>query len=161
MWAAAAVIYPGLSPKQLYRRLRFLARAAARWSTVHHVLKHGTALQKNSLEARPQAIGLIEWPYIHSEWAVDKRLAAFKQHCTFGFWKGSLFLPKEKDAGENAMGQFGRIASVDDLPPKKVLLSYIKRAAKLNEEGVKAPKAPKINFGQINLAFCGIHKEHP
>ena len=36
-------------------------------------------------------------------------MAAFKAHCTFGFWKGSLVLPPDKISDEEAMGQFGRI----------------------------------------------------
>jgi uncharacterized protein YdeI (YjbR/CyaY-like superfamily) len=41
------------------------------------------------------------------------------------------------------MGQFGRLTSVEDLPPKKELVAYIKKAAKLNEEGVKVEKKKK------------------
>ena len=49
---------------------------------------------------------------------------------------------------EKAMGQFGRITKLSDLPSKKVLTGYIKKAMKLNEAGVKSPtrskpKAPK------------------
>lgn len=69
--------------------------------------------------------------------------ASFKQHCAFGFWKGELLLAAEDDKGKEAMGQFGRITSVKDLPSKKVLTAYIRKAMKLNEEGVKIarPKA--------------------
>jgi uncharacterized protein YdeI (YjbR/CyaY-like superfamily) len=41
------------------------------------------------------------------------------------------------------MGQFGRIASLADLPPDEQLLGYVRVAAKLNETGVKAKPAPK------------------
>ena len=92
----------------------------------------------------PDVVETMKWSFPHFEpHGVMCGMAAFKQHCTLGFWKGSLFLPKQKEAGENAMGQFGRITSVDDLPPKKVLLGYIKQAVKLNEEGINAPKATK------------------
>jgi uncharacterized protein YdeI (YjbR/CyaY-like superfamily) len=64
-------------------------------------------------------------------------MAAFKEHCTFGFWKGALVV--EDAAQDSGMGQFGRITSIKDLPNKKVLTAYIKKAMKLNEEGVKAP----------------------
>lgn len=69
--------------------------------------------------------------------------AAFKQHCSFGFWKAELLLAAQDDKGKEAMGQFGRITSLKDLPPKKVLAAYVKKAAQLNEEGVKVarPKA--------------------
>lgn len=92
----------------------------------------------------PEVVETMKWSFPHFEHhGVLCSMAAFKQHCAFGFWKGKLFLPKEHDGGENAMGQFGRISSIGDLPAKKVLLGYIKQAVKLNEEGIKAPKAPK------------------
>lgn len=72
-------------------------------------------------------------------------MAAFKSHCAFGFWKASLILENERN--KEAMGHFGRITSLDDLPPRKVLIGYIKKAMELNEKGIKAPtrtkRAPK------------------
>jgi len=70
-------------------------------------------------------------------------MAAFKQHATFGFWKGRLIVPGDGADNESAMGQFGRITKLSDLPPKKVLAGYIKQAMKLNEEGVKDPARAK------------------
>jgi|SRR5579864_299448 len=70
-------------------------------------------------------------------------MASFKEHCAFGFWKGSLILNDAKADDEKAMGQFGRITKLSELPSKKVLTSYIKRAMKLNDEGVKAPSRTK------------------
>src|SRR6185312_16204091 len=43
---------------------------------------------------------------------------------------------------EGSMGQFGRITTLSDLPNRKTLLGYIKKAIELNEAGVKKP-APK------------------
>src|SRR5690349_21066020 len=65
-------------------------------------------------------------------------MAAFTQHCTFGFWKGSLVLGRGKDG--DAMGQFGRISSLKDLPPARVIAGYVKKAAELNDDGVKVPR---------------------
>jgi uncharacterized protein YdeI (YjbR/CyaY-like superfamily) len=73
-------------------------------------------------------------------------MAAFKAHCTFGFWKGSLLAKVHKDfanGNDQAHGQFGRLTSLVDLPAEKKLLRYIKDAAMLNEEGVKLPAKPK------------------
>jgi uncharacterized protein YdeI (YjbR/CyaY-like superfamily) len=70
-------------------------------------------------------------------------IAAFKQHCTFGFWKGSLIVDKDGNRADEAMGQFGRITKMSDLPPKKVLVGYIKEAKRLNDEGVKVPARAK------------------
>ncbi|GMU36236.1 MAG: YdeI/OmpD-associated family protein [Phycisphaerae bacterium] len=69
-------------------------------------------------------------------------MAAFKRHCTFGFWKHALVLGDEAAAGE-AMGQFGRITKLSDLPSRRVLLSYVRKAAKLNDDGVKIPRPPR------------------
>jgi uncharacterized protein YdeI (YjbR/CyaY-like superfamily) len=74
-------------------------------------------------------------------------MAAFKEHCSLGFWKGELIVPKRDGEAERGMGEFGKISKLSDLPSKKVLTGYIKEAMRLNDEGVKAParakKAPK------------------
>ena len=66
-------------------------------------------------------------------------MAAFKAHAAFGFWKHELIVADDAKAGE-AMGSFGKLASLDDLPADRELLRLVKLAAKLNEEGVKAPR---------------------
>src|SRR5205814_9652001 len=69
-------------------------------------------------------------------------MAAFKEHCTFGFWKSGLMksLAGSKKS-EQAKGQYGRITSVAELPSDKIIVEQVKEAARLNAEGVKAPKA--------------------
>jgi uncharacterized protein YdeI (YjbR/CyaY-like superfamily) len=66
--------------------------------------------------------------------------AAFKQHCTFGFWKAALILGPDGKSAEKAMGQFGRITSVAELPSRRILTGYIKQAMVLNETGAKVSK---------------------
>src|SRR5215471_21392921 len=44
-------------------------------------------------------------------------MAAFKQHATFGFWKHELVVGE--GAEEGAMGQFGRMTTLKDLPSDK------------------------------------------
>jgi uncharacterized protein YdeI (YjbR/CyaY-like superfamily) len=70
-------------------------------------------------------------------------MASFKQHCAFNFWKGSLIVDAKANGAGDAMGQFGRITRVADLPPKKVLAGYIKKAMELNASGVKSPARSK------------------
>jgi uncharacterized protein YdeI (YjbR/CyaY-like superfamily) len=70
-------------------------------------------------------------------------MAAFKQHCAFGFWKGSLVVGDGGSEASEAMGQFGRLTSVADLPPDDVLAGYVREAMRLNEEGVKPPARAK------------------
>lgn len=69
--------------------------------------------------------------------------AAFKKHCTFGFWRGSLIVGTDAAKTKEAMGQFGCLATVQDLPAKRVLLGYVKEAMRLNEQGIKAPPKRK------------------
>jgi len=69
-------------------------------------------------------------------------IAAFKQHCAFGFWGGRGLVGNE-DKRDDAMGQFGRIASLNDLPSKKVLVGYVKQAMKLADERAIAPAKPR------------------
>ena len=63
-------------------------------------------------------------------------MAAFKQHAVFGFWKHKLVVGADRRA-ETAMGSFGCIKSMADLPPRKTLVALVKKAKKLNDEGVK------------------------
>ncbi len=63
-------------------------------------------------------------------------MAAFKQHCAFGFWKGKLIVDAKENKSVDAMGQFGCITSMKDLPPRKKLLGYVKKAVELNDAGV-------------------------
>jgi len=69
-------------------------------------------------------------------------MSSFKAHCAFGFWKASLLEAGGTKADE-AMGQFGRITSVDDLPGSKQLAALVRQAAALNDQGVKVPRRKK------------------
>ena len=93
--------------------------------------------------ACPGVVEEMKWSMPHFTYkGMLAGMAAFKSHCTFGFWKGRLILGKD-EINREAMGHFGNIRSLDDLPPKRTLAGYVKKAAKLNEEGVKVPRAPK------------------
>ena len=45
-------------------------------------------------------------------------------------------------AKKTAMGSFGRITSLDDLPGDKVMIELLRQAVELNEKGVKVAKKP-------------------
>jgi uncharacterized protein YdeI (YjbR/CyaY-like superfamily) len=66
-------------------------------------------------------------------------MAAFKQHCTFGFWHKVM----NQDKSTEAMGQFGRMTSVADLPSETAFAEMVKRAMKLEDDGVKPPRSVK------------------
>ncbi|MES2759456.1 MAG: YdeI/OmpD-associated family protein [Pseudomonadota bacterium] len=93
--------------------------------------------------ACPQVQETMKWSRPHFEYnGLLCGMAAFKAHCGFGFWKGSLMFPGAGE-GEAAAGNFGRITSVKDLPSKKVLAGYVKQAMQLNDEGAKTPARVK------------------
>ena len=94
-------------------------------------------------EACPEVEETIKWGMPHFDYkGIMCAMAGFKHHCTFGFWKGSLVLGADrKDV--DGMGQFGRLEKVSDLPPKKGLIGYIRKAKQLNDEGVRAPHLAK------------------
>jgi hypothetical protein len=90
----------------------------------------------------PDVVEEMKWSFPNFVYkGVMCSMAAFTQHATLGFWKGSLVLGRGKSAG--AMGQFGRLTKVSDLPSKTVLAGYIRKAAALNEQGVKVVRAPR------------------
>jgi uncharacterized protein YdeI (YjbR/CyaY-like superfamily) len=91
----------------------------------------------------PEVEETMKWSFPHFGYkGMLCAMASFKEHCSFGFWKGSLVVETVVEAAEGA-GQFGRIIQLADLPSKKVLTGYIKKAMKLNEDGVKRPAPPK------------------
>jgi uncharacterized protein YdeI (YjbR/CyaY-like superfamily) len=99
--------------------------------------------------ACPDVEETMKWSFPHFQYkGMLCSMAAFKEHCALGFWKGSLILGEAGGGSDGAMGQFGRITKLGDLPSKKILVGYIKKAMELNEAGVKSPtrskpKAPK------------------
>jgi len=86
----------------------------------------------------------LKWSRPHFDYkGVMCGMAAFKQHCVFGFWKEPLIFDSSKIAEKTAMGSFGCIKSVADLPSEKTLVGYVKKAAALNDAGIKAPERTK------------------
>ena len=93
-------------------------------------------------QAHPDIEETIKWGMPNFEYkGLLFNMAAFKQHCSFGFWKQKLIpgLDIEKDG----MGSLGKIRSLEDLPPDEVLLMFMKEAVILNEKGIKTEKTSK------------------
>ncbi len=93
--------------------------------------------------ACPDVEETMKWSFPHFMYkGMIVGMASFKAHCALAFWKGSLIVDKH---GQNtkAMGQFGRITSVKDLPAKKAIVGFVKQAMNLNDEGVPSPARSK------------------
>lgn len=82
----------------------------------------------------PEVVEEIKWGAPHFNYrGMFCGMATFKEHCVFGFWNRALKI--ERDPG--AAGQFGRIASVGDLPPNGVIVGYVREAKRLADDGVR------------------------
>jgi uncharacterized protein YdeI (YjbR/CyaY-like superfamily) len=81
-------------------------------------------------------------------------MAAFKQHCAFGFWHKAVRDVVSSSKKTDGMGQLGKITSLDDLPRDSTLKRHIRQAMKLNEAGVKSPR-PKPKAQQPLM----VHKD--
>jgi len=117
------------------------------------ILRHLRALVH---EACPQAEETLKWGLPHfTHRGLMCYMAGFKAHCSFGFWKRALiFGAASNPAGtkEKAMGHFGKITRLADLPADEVLAGYVKKAAALNEAGIKAPGRGKPAGDRVLVA---------
>lgn len=66
--------------------------------------------------------------------------AAFKKHVAFVLWKHKLLAKGDPRTGA-LLERLGKLASLDELPPAGALAGCIKKAAKLNRDGIKSPRA--------------------
>ncbi len=66
-------------------------------------------------------------------------MAAFKAHATLGFWQ------RDGAAGnDEAMGQYGRLCTLKDLPGKREFASQLRQSMQRIDSGTKAPRrAPR------------------
>ena len=117
------------------------------------VLKHFRELMHKTC---PDLEEKWKWSFPHFDYHGGPlaHMAAFKQHCAIGFWKASLMKNNEKllqaAKSESAMGHFGKITSLKDLPKDPVLIKYIHEGMKLNEMGVKVP-AKKVKAAEVEV----------
>lgn len=130
----------------------YLAKAAP---FARPILEHLRALLHATC---PDLVEEIKWGMPHFAYkGMFAGMAAFKQHCTFGFWKHDLIVGQNAKY-RDAMGSFGCLRALTDLPSDKTLTGYIRLAMRLNEEGVKVerkkhPKAPVVVPKELRAAL--------
>ena len=81
--------------------------------------------------AAPQAEETIKWgaPGFTIDGKILLIMAAFKAHAALNFWRGQEL--RGGEASDDAMGQFGKLTDLADLPPDAELDALIRQAAKL------------------------------
>lgn len=108
-------------------------------------------------EGAPGVEEAIKWsrPFFLYNGVILGNLSAFKEHCAFGLWGSEIAKEVQADgvASSDAMGTFGRITSLKDLPPKKQLLGYIRSAAKMIASGerTKSWTRPKVAKAPVEV----------
>jgi uncharacterized protein YdeI (YjbR/CyaY-like superfamily) len=122
---------------------RIDAYIAAQADFARPILEH---IRRLVHEAAPEAEETIKWgmPHFTVGGRIMAGMAGFKAHATLGLWQAKEVLG-ETGTEREAMGQFGRITSVADLPGEDELKALVRRAADAAAAGPKTrPKsAPK------------------
>lgn len=81
--------------------------------------------------AAPEAEETVKWgaPGFTVEGKILLIMAAFKAHAALNFWRGQEL--RGGEASDEAMGQFGKLTALADLPPDAELDALIRQAAGL------------------------------
>jgi uncharacterized protein YdeI (YjbR/CyaY-like superfamily) len=93
-------------------------------------------------EAVPAVEETIKWgaPAFTLNGKIVLIMASFKAHAALNFWRGQEL--RGNSANADAMGQFGKLKSLDDLPPDAELDRLISEAAEL-ARSAPAPRKAK------------------
>ena len=95
-------------------------------------------------EAVPEVEETIKWGMPHfTHHGILAHMGAFKAHCAFMIQHGDKVIEPADVRPDEAMGSFGKVAQRKDLPARKVLIGYLRKAARLNEHGVK--RSPRMD----------------
>ncbi len=114
--------------------------------------------------AAPQAEETMKWsaPGFTVDGKILLIMAAFKAHAAINFWRGQEIGDGSPKAG--AMGQFGKLASVGDLPSDKDLDGMIREAAALAKtapaprKAKHEPKPPPAMHPEFAAALANAPK---
>lgn len=69
-------------------------------------------------------------------------MSAFKEHCALYYWNGGQIVTERAGETTGPTSQFGRLKTVKDIPAKKVIAGYTKKAMELIDAGVTPARAP-------------------
>ncbi len=97
-------------------------------------------------QACPGATESIKWSHVFFEYSgMLCAVAAFKTHCSFGFWHHGMRSVLEENGipHREGSGDFGPVRSTVDLPSDAVLIRLVRAAAALNAAGVPARAASR------------------
>lgn len=95
--------------------------------------------------AVPDAEETLKWgaPAFTLNGKILLMMAAFKRHAALNFWRRQEI--RGREASADAMGQFGRVTTLSDLPPEAELDALIRKAAELS---ATAPAPRKVKHAK-------------
>lgn len=95
-------------------------------------------------ECCPAGEEALKWqmPNFLYKGKILSNMAAFKKHCAFGFWLGPIMNPEFFSGG--AMGDLGKLTSVEDLPSKEIFRAMVQEAMELIDAGRTVPKKEPV-----------------
>lgn len=101
----------------------------------------------------------IKWGTPHYSYKGDHicMMAGFKNHCSFSLYKAEFMKDKQIAESVKAGKKYGymdKLKSTTDLPPKKVLVAYLKEAMKINEQGIKFEKPKSDRPKVLEIPDC-------
>jgi uncharacterized protein YdeI (YjbR/CyaY-like superfamily) len=111
-------------------------------------------------QAAPGVEEAIKWsrPFFVYRGIILANMAGFRQHCSFGLWGEEAVSTLRSEGAAtggpvsgSSMGSFGRITSLDDLPPRSELLRYVKLAAQAIDSGERTSSIPRPR-PRVNVA---------
>jgi uncharacterized protein YdeI (YjbR/CyaY-like superfamily) len=103
----------------------------------------------------PEVTETVKWKYPHFEYKgrILCHMAAFNQHCTFGFWLETVMKDPhgimEHSEAKSSMGNLGRITSLDDLPSEIEIRDLIREAMALIDAGAKPEKKKTLPVTEL------------
>jgi uncharacterized protein YdeI (YjbR/CyaY-like superfamily) len=125
----------------------YIAKAA---SFAQPILRH---IRKLVHQGCPEVEETMKWSMPHFEYhGIMFGMAAFKGHCSIGFWKGELIMGKPAGS-DGGIGHFGRVTSLKDLPSDRQFIEYVRKAAEVNRQGVKKPADLKPKSARQELTI--------
>ncbi len=98
-----------------------------------------TELRKRLHATHPGIGETIKWsmPFFEYDGQLLANMAAFKAHASFGFWRGAALAEAKAGAGKagEAMGQFGKLTQVEELPDTATFAALVHEAIALITRG--------------------------
>jgi uncharacterized protein YdeI (YjbR/CyaY-like superfamily) len=97
----------------------------------------------------PEAVEKIKWqfPCFEYKGKILCNMAAFKEHCVFGFWQAKLLTDTygilKVTEGSSNLGNLGKLTDISQIPEEEVLGTYIIEAMMLIEKGIKGTVSKK------------------